>query len=697
MKILRTGALAACCALADQAAADAVVISGSLTERAVRDAPYAIGVVDREQIRQSGPMINLSEALAGVPGILVQNRSNFAQDLQISSRGFGARAGFGVRGLRIVSDGLPATGPDGQGQVSQFDLAGAQRIEVLRGPFSALYGNSSGGVIALVSAPVDENAIRFDTDAGGFGLRQNRLSLQARDPSSGVEGTASWSQAEIDGFRPHSGAVKQQGFARAVWRGRRDEVTLLAGYLNQPADDPLGLSRAQWTLGPKQTAAQALQFDTRKTLEQAQLGFTWRHRFDDGALRETRLSAYGGQRDVAQWLAIAAAAQAPARHGGGVIDFARRVEGFEWRARWAWSDVGLVAGLALDRQRDDRRGYENFTGSGSTASVGVVGRLRRDERNDADARDAYAQAEWRFQPRWMATAGLRVGEVSLRTRDAYLSNGDDSGRWPFTYANPVLGLRWEASPRLNLHWSAGRGFESPTLSELAYRADGLGGFNTALQAQISTQAEIGAKWRSELGSLDLALFEARTANEIGVASNAGGRSAFQNVGRTLRRGLEWGATWRMDPQWQARLAATFLWATYQDRFLTCEGVPCTLPTAVVDAGNRIAGVPRHAGHAEVLRRDPRWGDVALEWRAVGAVAVNDRNSDFASGHGLLALRWHRRWPAGAGWRLESLLRLENALDRAHAASVIVNEANGRFFEPGVPRHLLLSLRLSRPL
>lgn len=673
--------------------AEPVVVSGSLIERTALEAPYAISVVDREQIRLSGPMINASEALQRLPGIVANNRSNFAQDLQISSRGFGARAGFGVRGLRIVSDGIPATGPDGQGQVSQFDLAGAQRIEVLRGPFSALYGNSSGGVIAVYSAPITSNEARFDTDVGSFGLRQNRLSVQARG-GAGFEGTASVSQAETDGFRPQSGAVKQQAFARAVWRGANDEVTLQTGYLNQPADDPLGLARAQFLLGPKQTTSQALQFDTRKTLEQSQLGFSWRHRFDEGALREMRLSAYSGQRDVAQWLAIAAATQAPIRHGGGVIDFSRRFEGAEWRARWEWQDVGLVAGLSMDRQRDDRKGYENYTGTGTAQVLGVVGRLRRDERNDADSRDAFAQAEWAFAPRWMALAGVRTGEVKLQARDAYLSNGDDSGQLRYDYTNPVLGLRWEAAPRLNLHLSAGRGFESPTLGELAYRADGTGGFNTALKAQASSQVELGAKWRTAEVSLDAAVFEARTDNEIGVATNAGGRSAFQNVGRTLRRGLEWGTTWRIDRTWQARLAATVLQATYEDRFLTCEGIPCTTPTAVVTAGNRIAGTPRQWAFAEILRRDPTWGDAALEWRAVGSVAVNDRNSDFAPGYGLLAVRWSKAYALSGPWRLESLVRVDNALDRPHAASVIVNDANGRFFEPGAPRSVLLSLRLA---
>lgn len=675
---------------------ESVVISGSLVERITVDAPYAIGLVEQADIRSAGPMINASEALQRVPGLVANNRSNFAQDLQISSRGFGARSGFGVRGLRIVADGLPATGPDGQGQVSQFDLASAQRIEVLRGPYSALYGNSSGGVIAIISAPITQSTMSLDSDMGSFGLRQTRAGLQLQG-SGGWEARASASQAEWDGFRPQSGALKRQAHARLGWRGTHDDIIVQLGYLNQPADDPLGLSRAQFNAAALQTTSQALQFDTRKTLEQAQLGMAWRHRFDQGALRETRVSVYSGQRSVAQWLAITPATQANVRHGGGVIDFDRRFEGMEARARWAWDRVGLVAGAATDRQRDDRRGYENYTGTGAAQILGVVGRLRRDEANEAQARDVFAQAEWAFAPRWMMLAGGRSGRVDLGAQDRFLSNGDDSGRLQFRYTNPVWGLRWQASPGLNLHWSAGRGYESPTLGELAYRADGAGGLNTALKAQSSTQLELGFKARSAFLDGDVVLFEARTDNEIGVATNAGGRSAFQNVGRTLRRGLEAGSTWRVDRQWQVRLAATVLQARYEDRFLTCEGIPCTVPTAVVNPGNRIAGTPRAWAYLEWRRTDPVLGDAALEWRAVGAVPVNDRNTDAAPGYGLLGLRWSKSWPLAGTWRLESLWRVDNLLDRRHAASVIVNEANGRFFEPGAPRNTLLSLRLSAPL
>ena len=161
---------------------DTVVVSGSGTERRAFETPYAVSVIDAGELRSAGPMVNLSESLGRVPGLVANLRNNYAQDLQLSSRGFGARATFGVRGLRLYTDGIPATMPDGQGQVSHFDIAGAQRIEVLRGPFSALYGASSGGVISLVSAAPRETAYTLDGDVGSNGLWQARVGVEALLP-----------------------------------------------------------------------------------------------------------------------------------------------------------------------------------------------------------------------------------------------------------------------------------------------------------------------------------------------------------------------------------------------------------------------------------------------------------------------------------------------------------------------------------
>ncbi len=677
-------------------AAQQIVVTGSIAERNAQDAPYAIGSVDAQALRSSGPMVNLSEAMARVPGLVVANRNNYAQDLQISSRGFGARAGFGVRGVRLYTDGIPASMPDGQGQVSHFDLAGAQRVEVLRGPFSVLFGNSSGGVIAAVSAPQREGRFETGLDVGEFGLRQWRVSAGA-PLGNGLEARVGVSGFEWDGFRPRSSASKTAAQGRLAWQSERDRVVIIANVLDQPADDPLGLDRAQFDADPRSTTPQATQFDTRKTVSQQQIGARWTHRYGDGALAEAALTAHYGERAVTQWLAIAAGTQNNPRHGGGVIDFDRSYDGVDARATWRLGAAALVTGAAIERQRDARRGFLNYSGTVAAPTYGVIGTPRRDENNRATTRDVYAQLEAPLGQSFTLSGGVRAGRVKLSAADNYLSNGDDSGQREFKYTNPVLGARWQVARGLNLHASVARGFESPTLGELAYKPDNTGGFNTALQPQKSRQAEVGAKWRSEGGAiaLDAALFRVTVDDEIGVATNAGGRQSFQNVGRTLREGAELSLAWRFAPQWRTQWALTLLDATYRDGFLACAGIPCTTPSVPIAAGNRIAGTQRGLAFAELAWQPSANTEVGLEVRSASALTANDSNTEGAPRYTLLALRATQRYALPQGFALEVLARLDNVSDKAYAGSVIVNEANGRYYEPGSPRAWLLSARLSR--
>ena len=703
-----------------EAGAERVVVTASGVQRRIFDLPMAVGTVDAQELRAAGPMVNLSEALVRVPGIVANNRHNYAQDLQISSRGFGARASFGVRGMRLLSDGIPASGPDGQGQVSHFDLAGAQRIEVLRGPFSALYGSNSGGVISLVSAAPAQPRVGLESDVGSSGLRQGRVVLETPMPA-GWSLRAQLAHLGIDGWRPQSAAERTLASARLGWDGAADRVVVSLNALEQPAQDPLGLTRAQWEADPRQTSTLARpqdlpgqpdRFDTRKLTRQEQAGLQWRHRFARaGALRESVVVVYGGRREVTQWQAIPVATQFNAanpalteRHPGGVIDFDRLYAGLDARLVWRWVLPGeralqLVAGAAQERSVEDRRGFENFVGSGATQLLGVTGRLRRDERNRATTRDAYAQGELELAPAWVAALGARTGRLGLSSADRYVagSNGDDSGSLGYTWTNPVAALQWRAATGLNLYASVAGGFESPTLAELAYRPDGQPGFNLELRPQRSRQLELGAKWRAADARLqaELALFEATTVDEIGVATNRGGRSTFRNVGRTRRSGAELGLAWAIAPSWHMQLAASSLDARYVDGFNVCRVLPCLVPDLPVASGNRIAGTLSGTGYVELAWRPRAHAELALEVRGQSRLPVNDLNGDFAAGHALAALRARTRIALEPGW-LDLLARIDNLADRRVVASVIVNEGNSRFFEPAPGRALLLSARWSQP-
>jgi iron complex outermembrane receptor protein len=663
------------------------VTSARLAGVAPFDVPASISRVVLDDDRNRAD-VNLSDALGGVPGLLARDRQNYAQDTQLSIRGFGARSTFGVRGLRLYSDGIPATMPDGQGQVSHFSLAGAERIEVLRGPFSALHGNSSGGVLELWSADGGAREARVQATLGAY----DSASLAARLSGGGERGgyNVAASAFDTDGFRDHSATRRESANAKLhLDVGGSGRLDLLANHFDSPdAQDPLGLTRTQAQSDPSQATSVATQFDTRKSARQDQLGAVWTQSL--GSAQTLRVLAYGGQRAIEQFLALPVGAQGNPLNSGGVVDLSSDYDGAD--ARWSWQgefagrSAEFTVGASGERQRQQRRGYENFVGD----HIGTRGALRRDERNQVRSLDQYAQAWWQFAPRWSLLAGARHSHIAFRSQDRYVraGNPDDSGRVDYGRTTPVAGISFAPRDDLRVYASSGRGFETPTFNELGYRADGGAGLALDLRPATSRNLELGAKWRSARGSaVELALFRADTDDELAVARNVGGRSSFRNVGRARRQGVE--LSWRtpLRDTLDLDVAVTRLDAAFRDTFPICTATGCTTPTQTVAAGTRIPGTARDQLFARLQWRPGAW-QAAVELAAVSDVSVNDIGSERAPGHALVNLELARAWRPG-NTRLRTFARIDNALDRNYFGSVIVNEGNARYYEPGPGRTLLL--------
>lgn len=674
-----------------------VVVTATPVGQPSFDLPLAIDALERSRIQDGQAQVNLSESLVRVPGVTVQNRHNYAQDLQISSRGFGARSTFGVRGLRLMADGIPASMPDGQGQASTFDLGSAGRIEVLRGPYSVLYGNASGGVIQVFTedAPAQPTATS-SLWAGSYDSYRAGLKFGGRSPD--LEGVGSFSSFSTSGYRDHSAARREHFNGKLVSSlTEQTRLTLVANVFSQPrSQDPMGLTAAQVAADPRQASAQALQFNSRKRVMQIQVGATVEQRWN--AENSVRLTAYYGTRDVEQFLAVPVAAQLAPTSGGGVIELDRRFGGLD--ARWIRTSdllqrpLAFTAGVSYERMAEQRRGFQNFIGT----RLGVKGELRRDEDDTVRSADAYAQADWQLARRWSVSGGVRRSEVKFDSRDSFIvpGNGDDSGGVSYRNTNLAAGVVYHLTSLVNLYASAGSGFETPTFNELAHRStDGSAtGLNFGLRPSRSRHYEVGVKALAAGVGVNLALFQARTRDEIAVLSNSGGRSVFQNAGNTRRRGAELGAEWEPAPGLRLSGAATWLDAVYRDSFLTCSGAGCTVPDTLVPAGNRLPGVPRTALYGELEWRHAASGfGTALEARWVDRVPVNDVNSEAAASYAIANWRVGLR-QRGTGWVTEQFLRVDNLLDKRYVGSVIVNEANGRYFEPSPRRNVLLGVRLS---
>ena len=662
---------------------DVVTVTATRVAMSSYDIPAAISTVSGSQLRNDALGVNLADDIASVPGLLARNRNNYAQDQQISIRGFGANSTFGIRGVRVYQDGIPATGPDGQGQVSQFNLDSAERVEILRGPFSALYGNSSGGVIQIFTADgKGPPQLRVGVVYGSFGA------FRAGANFSGSQGPLAYNldvtHFSIDGFRSHSSAKNDSINAKIGYAlNEANKLTLVTNVVARPdAMDPLGLTQAEFSADPDSTDAAAGLYRTRKSLQQQQGGLIYDLAISDA--QSLRVLGYLGHRIVQQFLSIPASAQGSPTSAGGVVALNRNFGGAD--ARWSWQGsiaeqpVTWVVGASYDRQNELRRGYNNFVGS----NLGVQGALRRNENDIADNIDEYTQGTWDFAPLWSLMVGVRHSDVQFHADDHFVTatNPNDSGSVSYGATSPVAGLTFKAQPWLHLYASYGQGFQTPIGSELAYKPDGSSGLNFGLLPARNTTTELGAK--VAVGpdfSAEAAVFHALTHDEIVVDTNIGGRSTYQNSNRTRRQGVELSVDYRFAPQWHAQLAYTYIEANYIDAYLTCVAAPCARPTALVGAWNRLPGVPKNNAYANV-----RWGEdlglhASVNVQYVSDVPTNDLNTVAAPAYTVVGA------DTGYGVELQHLrvngfLRINNLLNRRYVGSVIVDDSNSRYFEPG---------------
>jgi iron complex outermembrane recepter protein len=678
-----------------------VVVTATRSERLLLDVPASVDVIDRETIRDGQMRVNLSETLSQVPGVVVLNRQNYAQDLQISIRGFGARSTFGVRGVRLYVDGVPASFPDGQGQVSHFPLNAADRIEVLRGPFSALYGNSSGGVI-LLTTDLKPQPTQFEPSAAYGSNNTWRLGLSGKGGEQPNAFLVDANRFRTDGERDHSAARRDSATVRTAFLDTPlGEVRISLNMLDMPeSQDALGLTRAELEQNPKQASPAALAFNTRKTTRQATAGVDIRSRLGTDSLLTT--TVWIGRRGVTQFQAIPIATQTPASHPGGVIDFTRVFGGTDVHASFGLGPVTAHVGVDVETLSEDRRGFLNYTGpAAAPTEVGVMGALRRDETNTINSVDPYVQGEWRISGAWQAYAGVRASQVRFKSEDHYIvgTNGDDSGGKTFNGVNPTAGLVFKPTQSMTTYASYGRGFETPTLNELAYRADPItlqpaAGVNTDLRALRSNNFELGVKnlWTRSVRST-LAVFTTRTRDEIVVLTNSGGRSTFTNATRTRREGVEAEVVWSPSERFSFLTSGSAINARYDDEFLTCVAAPCNAANQVnrlrIPSGSKLPGVPARTAYAAAKYKTPI-ADFSLEGRWQSKIFVNDVNSDQAGAYTIASASIARTFQVG-NTKPRVFARVDNIFDRQYVGSVIVNEGNSRFFEPAPGRTWLVGV------
>lgn len=655
-----------------------VVVTATRQAQNSFDLPVAIDVVTEKDIKQGQLQMQLSESLIRVPGLTAQSRNQQAQDPQISSRGFGSRSSFGVRGIRLYVDGIPLTMPDGQGQPGVVDLSSIKSIEVMRGPFSSLYGNSSGGVIQMFTkdAPTTPT-IDATTMFGSYDTKRNVLEAAGR--SEEVEYMLNVSNFESAGYRDHSSSNKKMGTAQFKFHISPDtKLTTLVNWFEQDAQDPLGLTRADIATDRKGVVAAANNANTRVSRNHTQVGFNLEH-----AINETnKLSfvPYVGTRNNSQILPFNATGT-NARTSKIARDFYGTDLHWDNNGEILGKKYNLTFGINYGKSEDNRLDV-NTQIAGAPANV-----TNRDEVNISTNYDRYVQAMLAATDTVDIHAGLRRTKVRLQVKDNFIAGfGDNSGSVSYNKTNPVIGATWKVTPVFNLYANYGRGFETPSFIEAAYNSTTSGATpNLSLKPSTSENFEIGSKaYLTDDTKANLTLYYIKTKDEIVVSQiDVANRGIYTNANGSVRKGAEFSLESNFDHNISTYLAYTLLSAKFDSAYTSANGL--------IASGNRIPGTYSNQLYGEIRwKYEPLGFQTALETRYNSKVYVNDINTDAASSYTIFNVRagFEQRLN---NWVLKEYVRVENLTDKEYIGSVRVNDSNSRFFEAAATRNYLLGL------
>jgi iron complex outermembrane receptor protein len=651
--------------------------------------PYAVGVLDRTELQRGQQTVGLDEALNDLPGVVVSNRYNFSLDQRISIRGFGSRSNFGVRGLKILLDGVPQTLPDGQSQLTNVEFANIDRAEVLRGASSSLYGNASGGVISFRTegAAPGPFAQRFRVQ-GGSGERESDGFYKWQSWTSGrsgnVSGTLSLSQFKADGFRQHSAAEFRQlnGALDFAANGSTLATLRLSLADNPRAQNPGALTATELQVNPDSAARNNILRGADKDAQQHQLALGLRHFDDDG--NEYEATVFGLLRDLANPLAAPPEGIVGAPPTAGTYVAIDRVVGgargsLNRRLGPNESAPRLTAGFDLQRMRDDR---ENFVSDAGARTATVL----LDQREQVTELGPFAQVQWTAAPPILISAGARYDWVRFNVDDRFLSDGDDSGARTMAALSGNAGVSWSLSQALVPYLNVSTSFETPTTTELVNQPDGSGGLNPELGPQRAVNYEIGARGQPlpQL-SYSVALFLGRITDAIVQGPEVGGRAFFRNAGKTHNDGAEVGVSFAPIPGLTLQGAYTYA------RYRFTEYV---LGDTLSLEGNRLPGVPEHFWRFGLRTSLP--GDLYLDadHTISTSVVADDVNTIWVPAWGAGVTNLRAGWDGQAGqMEIAPFIGVNNLWDRRYVGGVTLNGIGGRVYEPAPQRVVYVGAEL----
>jgi iron complex outermembrane receptor protein len=646
-----------------------IVVTGSRVRESALRAPAALSVVDSRQYATTRKL-SLADALVGVPGVFVQSRAG-AQDVRITIRGYGAR-GSGersnvgnIRGIRVLTDGVPVTEPDGRTSLDLVDLGSVSRIEVSRSNASALYGNASGGVLDLrTSFSFDRPYAEASENAGSFGFHREQFvggfTLGRARSVLSVAGTT------FAGWREHSEMSSTTASLRtSVPLDDETRLGLLADFASNLSRFPGALTAAELAADPVQANGSFVSRDDRR-----------RNRVGRVAATLERGTAKGDL-GAALWVEPKYLIRSERNryrefnryHVGG-----NAVYGVNYRLG------GAAARSAIGGDEDYQDGAIMFFGLNPDGSKNVAS-VVANKREGANSAGVFAQQVLTWE-RWSVQAAVRFDDLWYISEDNLEPALNSTRR--FTHVTPKASASYRLADH-TIYAALGGGVESPAFNEIdpppTYPIPTA--FNPFLEPMISTTVELGARGtrRSAWGSYryDVAAYAIEVKHDI-VPYNDG--AFFYTAGKTRRAGVEASLAW----QPVEVLALTGNVTASRNRY-----VEYTNFTGTFD-DNDVAGLPSlvFGGSARYRFADDVTAEVGVN--GSGEYFADDANTAGVTQYGLLNASVGYDHAFGPT-TLRAFASGNNLLDKDYVGSVFINGVNLQYFEPGLPRNFNFGLSL----
>jgi iron complex outermembrane recepter protein len=662
-------------------ALETVEIAATRLTLTATQAPLAVTILDKKRLQTATQQLSPYEVLGAIPGVFALNPDNFSQDLRISIRGFGARSAFGIRGIRLFTDGLPEGTPDGQADVDNLDMGIIRQMEVLRGAASCLYGNAAGGVIYMLTEnPTGRKPLlELQASGGSYGFR--RYQIKAGQKFDKLLYFVNGSVNNTEGYRAQSQMKNALLNAKIGYQFKPNtQLTLLANYGTSPvANDAGGLTAQQIKDNPRQAAAANALFETGEIVKQGRVGATFETKRSDKHQFSAR--TFYTFRTLLNRLPIAT---------NGYGDLARNYYGlgvnYQFNKKMAALSYRLKIGLDLENQADTRKRFAYLK---ETKADGTVkynqDKLVLNQLETFKSTGVYALQDLQIYKKLLLSVGVRYDDLKLRATDNYLTDGDQSGSRHFTKVNPMVGVSYQYGKSAAVYANYASTFESPTLNELSNNPDNSGGFNPKLEPQAAKSFEIGTKGKffpkneenTEGATFDIAVFNIETENDLVPYQIAGqtGKTYYRNAGKTVRKGLEIGVSYPV---------STHLTIYYTHTFSDFRYKTYSVNTTNFD-GKTLPAIPQSNAQIELRYAQADGFFASVQTRFISKNYVNDANTVFADAYSLLNLRLGHVFNLKGG-QIEPFLGINNVTNVVYVANILINAQNDRYFEPSSLRY-----------